>query len=99
MANLFLFKVDHAFQLSGRPGPVLVPGIPVSPDLPAFGMGAKIRLILPTGESIDTQIAGVEMVNYGSRPRPERVSAPIALPPEISKDRVPQGTEVYLVLS
>lgn len=97
MADLFLFKVELAFNLSGRSGAVLAPGIPYAADLPAIGVGAKICLVSPTGERIDTHIAGVEMLNYGARPRPEQIFVPIALPSGISKEQVVPGTDVYLV--
>ena len=92
-----LFTVEEAFQLSGRPGPVLVPGIPDRQDLPTIRIGSRIRLVSPDGQCIDTEIAGVEMVNYGRRPVPTTIYVPISLPSSISKQQVPSGTKVYLI--
>ena len=96
MSEILLFTVDETFKLSGRPGPVLVPGIPNKPSLPSIWIGTPIFIVTPSGDRIDTQIAGVEMINYGRRPLPDTPSAPIALPSSLSKDQIPIGSKVYL---
>ncbi len=99
MSETFLFKVVDAFVLSGRAGPVLVPGFLQSAKPPTMRIGAQIRLVTPSGESIETLIAGFERISYGRRPPPDKVCIPITLPPDISKEQVPVGTEVFLITS
>jgi len=89
MSETFLFTVVDTFALSGRPGPVLVPGFLQSAKLPTMRIGAQIRLVTPSGESIETLIAGFERISYGRRPSPDKVCTPITLPPSISKDASP----------
>lgn len=96
MPAILLFTIQDAFQLSGRPGPVLVPGIPIKPDLPPVRIGTPIFIVTPSGARIDTQIAGVEMLNYGSKPPPDTPSTPIALPSTLSREQVPAGSKVYM---
>lgn len=97
MSEIFLFTVVDAFVLSGRAGPVLVPGIPQSAKLPTMRVGAQIRLAAPDGSSFETHIAGFEKISYGRRPPPDKICTPISLPSSISKDQVLSGTEVFLV--
>ena len=97
MDLILLFTVEEAFQLSGRTGPVLVPGIPEKQGLPTVRIGSRIRLTTPDGQCIDTEIAGVDMVNYGRRPIPDPICVPIALPGCIDKQQIPSGTKVYLI--
>ncbi len=99
MSETFLFTVVEAFALSGRPGPVLVPGFLQSANFPTMRIGAQIRLVTPGGESIETLIAGFEKISYGRRPPPDKICTPITLPPSISKEQIPAGTEVFLITS
>lgn len=96
MSDILLFTVEEAFKLSGRPGPVLVPGIPNKPDLPLIRIDTPIFIVTPSGERIDTQIAAIEMINYGRKLPPENPSVPISLPSSLSKDQIPVGSKVYL---
>ena len=96
MSEILLFTVEETFKLSGRPGPVLIPGIPYKLGLPSIRIGSPIFIVTPNGERIDTEIAGVEMVNYGRRPLPDNPSQPIGLPSSLSKDQIPVGSKVYL---
>jgi len=96
MDQALLFTVEDAFQISGR-GCVLVPGIPPSPGLPTVRVGDAIRLVKPNGEVIETRVHGVEMINYGARPRPAVIHAPISVPHPITKQDVPPGTQVFYV--
>lgn len=97
MSGTFLFTVVDAFSLSGRAGPVLVPGIPQSDLLPTMRVGAQIRLTAPDGSAIETQIAGFERISYGRKLPRDKVCTPISLPSNISKEQVVAGTEVFLV--
>jgi len=97
MSETFLFTVVDAFSLSGRAGPVLVPGIPQSDILPTMRVGAQIRLAAPDGSSLETQIAGFERISYGRKLPRDKVCAPISLPSSVSKEQVVAGTEVFLV--
>jgi hypothetical protein len=93
----FLFTVVDAFFLSGRAGPVLVPGIPRNANLPTMRIGAQIRLASPDGLSFETQIGGFEKISYGRKLPADKICIPISLPSSISKDQIPAGTEVFLV--
>lgn len=98
MHEILLFTVVDAFMLSGRAGPVLVPGIPQDPALPAMGVGATLRLALPDGGSIETAIAGFERISYGRKVPRAKVCTPISLPAGVPKETIVPGTEVYLVV-
>jgi hypothetical protein len=97
MSDIFLFTVVDAFALSGRPGPVLVPGFLQNAKHPTMRIGAQIRLVTPSGEFIETLIAGFEKISYGRKPPPDKVCTPIVLPVSILKEQVPAGTEVFLI--
>ena len=97
MSEILLFTVVDAFVLSWRPGPVLVPGFLQNAKPPTMRIGAQIRLVTPSGESIETLIAGFERISYGRRPAPDKVCIPITLPPNIAKEQVPIGTKVFLI--
>ena len=94
MTPAFLFTVEEAFQISGR-GCVLVPRHGEEPAVRSVRVGDPIRLVKPDGEVTDTQIAGIEMLNFGGRKPPEKGFAPILLPAPLTKDEVPSGTRVY----
>lgn len=91
-----LFTVEDAFQIADRYC-ILVPGIPPTSSLPSIRVGDLIRLVKPNGEAIETHIHGVELLNYGQRPRPAVIHMPISLPPPITKQDVPPGTQVFYV--
>lgn len=74
---------------------MLVPGPSAEPGAQNVRIGDRIRLLKPDGESIDTVIRGVEMVNRGRRP--PIMTAPILLPQNIAKTEVPKGTMVMLL--
>ncbi|WP_152238683.1 hypothetical protein [Xanthomonas sp. LMG 12461] len=99
MSEVLLFTVDDVFQLSGRLGLVLVPGIPDLPGMPVVHIGSPIILSIPDGKRINTEVAGFEMLKFGGRSRPAILSTPLALPAGISKQDVPWGTKVFLVIS
>ncbi|MCD6673764.1 MAG: hypothetical protein LT106_13020 [Burkholderiaceae bacterium] len=94
MQTTLLFTVADAFQIKGR-GCVLAPGPSAEPGTTPIHIGDAIRLIFPDGGSVDTQIRGLEMINF--RKRPEVITVPILLPSDLKKDDVPPGTQVYLL--
>jgi hypothetical protein len=95
MPDQLLFVVDDAFDISGR-GCVLAPGILATS--PRVHVGDAIRLVRPDGSECLTRLQGVEMLNYGRRPRPaESMPIPISLEKPIAKRDVPPGTQVFLV--
>ena len=94
MEEPLLFVVDAAFQISNR-GCVLVPGLAGEPGGPVVRVGSQVRLVLPDGQAIETHIRGIEMLNYGLR-RPEKLTVPILLAPNVPKEQVPVGTKVFL---
>lgn len=89
-----LFVVEDAFEIPGR-GCVVVPGLTVAS--PPVKVGSSIRLQLPDGTMKDTFVAGIEMLNYGPRPRPAVFTFPVLLPREFRKGNVPPGTKVLLM--
>jgi hypothetical protein len=91
---LHLFTVADRFQIEGR-GCVLVPGLSCEPGAPNINRGARIRLRTPSGREFDTFIKDIEMITY--RKVPEKITAPICLPRDITKDDVPVGTDVLLL--
>ena len=94
MEDQLLFVVEHAFQISGR-GCVLAPGLSTEPGGPTVRVGSRIRLVTPEGESFDTLVRGLEMLNYGAR-RPEKITIPILVSAGVTKERVPPGTKVFI---
>ncbi|RZI57923.1 MAG: hypothetical protein EOP37_18420 [Rubrivivax sp.] len=91
-----LFVVEHAFQITGR-GCVLAPGPAAANGGPVVKVGSAIRLEFGDGSVRDTHVKGIEMLNYGSRPRPAVLTVPILLPNDLKKDDVPPGTRVFLL--
>lgn len=91
-----LLTVEDVFQLTGR-GCILAPGLSGEPGVPPVKVGAPLRLVLANGIVRDTHVAGLEMLNYGARPRPAIITVPILLPTNIRKEDVPPGTKVYLL--
>jgi translation elongation factor EF-Tu-like GTPase len=91
-----LFTVEDAFQITGR-GCVLVPGLSGEPGMPPVKVGSPLRLELADGTIRETHVAGLEMLNFGARPRPAIITAPILLPMNIRKEDVPPGTKVFLL--
>ncbi len=94
MSATLLFIVEDAFQIAGR-GCVLVPGPSTEAGGPVLHVGDPIRLIKPNGQAIETRIHGIEMIHR--RPSPKVITAPIALPDDITKDQVPAGTQMLLM--
>ena len=91
-----LLTVENVFQITGR-GCLLVPGLSGDPGVPPLKVGSALRLELEDGTVRDTHVAGLEMLNYGARPRPAVITVPILLPANIRKEDVPPGTKVFLL--
>ncbi|WP_422012163.1 hypothetical protein [Roseateles sp.] len=93
MDSTLLFVVEDAFQLSSIgctlvPGPSMDSGIDVRP-------GDALRLELPDGRQMDTQVAGFVSIR---RTKPEhRRTVPLTLPKSVQKEQVPPGTRVFLI--
>ncbi|MBA3315376.1 MAG: hypothetical protein H0T47_19070 [Planctomycetaceae bacterium] len=83
-----LFVVEEVFDLSGRSGLTLVPGL--TADSPQARVGDPIELRRPNGTSQRTRISAIESLTANVR----RIH-PIVLPSEIEKQDVPIGTEVW----
>lgn len=94
MEPTLLFIVEDTFQISGR-GCVLVPGPIAEIGGPEVRVGDNILLIKPDGSQVETSVYGIEMI--GRRPPPKVLTAPILLPPALSKSDIPVGTEVHLL--
>lgn len=89
---MHLFTVRDSFQIEGR-GCIIIPGI--SEDESGIKKGDKIVLRTPAGAEINTHIEHLE--NIRVHPRPEKLYFPICLPPNLSKENVPPGTEVFFM--
>jgi hypothetical protein len=87
-----LFTVEDKFEISGR-GCVIVPAIPEGLD---FRIRAKdqIELRTPDGHVFQTHIASVELAKPQDGSSCRMV---IMLPPDIAKQDVPTGTEVWFL--
>lgn len=85
-----LFVVDDTFTVFGR-GIALLPGVPKYETGPRVIPGMPIELRRPDGSRLETTIRAVEW--FQTPPAP---TAPLHLPPEIRKEDVPVGTEVWL---
>ena len=85
-----LFDIEDVFDITGR-GCVLVPGIPY--DMPApIKVGASIVIEVPNGRSLETTIAGFEMINRGRKME----HAPFCVPRPLNKDQLLIGSRVFL---
>jgi hypothetical protein len=85
-----LFVVDGTFTVFGR-GIALLPGVPKYEPGPRVGPGMPIELRRPDGTVLATTIRAAEW--FQTPPAP---AAPLHMPPEIKKEDVPVGTEVWL---
>jgi hypothetical protein len=85
-----LFVVSGTFTVFGR-GIALLPGVSKYEPGPRVGQGMSIELRRPDGTILWTKIRGIEW--FQTPPQP---TAPLLMPPEIAKEEVPVGTEVWL---
>jgi hypothetical protein len=85
-----LFVVQGTFTVFGR-GIALLPGVPKYEPGPRVAPGMSIELRRPDGTILATTIRAIEWFQTA----PQR-AAPLQLPPEIAKEEVPDGTEVWL---
>jgi len=85
-----LFVVEGTFTLFGR-GIALLPGLPKNEPRPRVAPGMSIELRRPDGTILATTIRAIEW--FQTPPQP---AAPLQLPPAITKEEVPDGTEVWL---
>lgn len=97
MSETFLFTIVDAFNLSGVPGLILVPGIPQNPELPTIRAGAMLRLVAPDGTTFETQLSGFKKISYGRKQARDKIGMPIFLPTSVSKEQIPVGTDVFLL--
>ena len=86
-----LFKVEDVFYISGR-GCVIVPAIPEG--LGFIRAKNQIELRTPDGRVLQTHIASIELAKPQDGSPCRMV---IMLPPDIAKQDVPTGTEVWLL--
>ncbi len=90
-----LSVVEAVFSIEGR-GVVVLPGTPSNSDTP-LRIGSTLVLKRPDGSETNAVIAAIETLR-GSNPHPIRASRDrgILLGPEVRKDDVPVGTELYV---
>jgi hypothetical protein len=87
-----LFKVEDVFVIQGR-GVLLAPGYPSLPE-EAFKVGDALELRRPDHTILKSTIAGVSIL-----PSPDpatSIQMAFFLPPQVAKDDIPIGTEVWL---
>lgn len=84
-----LFVVEGTFTIFGR-GIALLPGVSKCEPVPRVAPGMSIELRRPDGTLLATTIRAIEW--FQTPPQP---AAPLLLPPEIAKEDVPEGTEVW----
>jgi hypothetical protein len=85
-----LFVVEETFTIFGQ-GIGLLPGVPKYEGGPRVAPGMSIELRRPDGTILATTIRAIEWIQTPPGP-----AAPLLMPPEISKEEVPAGTEVWL---
>jgi translation elongation factor EF-Tu-like GTPase len=87
----FLFKVEEVFEISGR-GCVIVPAVADGADFRIRARDA-IQLRPPAGAQRNTHIGSVELL----KPAVGMCRMAILLPPDVQKQDVPKGTDVWLM--
>ena len=90
---MFLFKVEEVLEISGR-GCVIVPAVSEETDFKIKPRDA-IQLRTPEGRTVDTHIGSVEFLKPALGP----CHMAILLPPDVLKEDVPKGTDVWLAQS
>jgi hypothetical protein len=86
-----LITVDEALHVTGR-GCLLTPGI-TSESMPSVQIGDRVRLFLPSGETTESVIHGIDAVHNRNTEKPE-IRFFLTLPREVKKEDIPKGTEV-----
>ena len=74
---------------------MLAPGVSCEPGDPVVRLGHRIRLRMPNRSHVDTTVRDIGHIRYAKMP--ERITFPVLLPDNITKDDVPVGTEVFLI--
>lgn len=88
--SICLCVVEAVFQLSGRPGCVIAPGIPQGGQR-RVKVGDAVSIRVEGQPDVVTHVAGIEMLAPSS---PKGV--PIMLGPEVSKDMIPVGAQLWV---
>jgi hypothetical protein len=82
--------VEGVFELSGRTSVIVAPGIPRN-----FGYkvqpGDRITLERPDGSTLESFVAGIEMLSP-----PSPLAIPFQLGEGVTKDEVPIGTKLWI---
>ena len=87
----FLFRIEQVFEISGR-GCVIVPALVEGADFKVRPQD-EIQLRTPEGHMLNTRIGSVEFLK-----RQEGMCRlAILLPPDVAKQDVPAGTDVWLI--
>ncbi len=81
--------VEDVFQTTGR-GIIVSPGIPAKNNW-CIGIGDVLTLKCPDGTELKTYLQGIEMDGA-----PQKNSLPLLLGPEMSKEQIPTGTEIWI---
>lgn len=83
--------IEDVFDITGR-GCVVAPGVPYEFPVPV-GIGARLLVEKPSGERIETKLAGLEMINRG---KPMN-HAPFSVERKTRKTDLPIGSKVFLL--
>ena len=89
MKPIFLSRVVTTFALEGR-GIAIEPGIPYQPTTHRVLIGDDLEIRRADGSKLITKVAGLELGGD-----PGRESCPIVLPPNVSENEVPVGSELW----
>lgn len=84
--------VEDTFQISGRHGLVIVPGLSYDLSWP-LRIGDPLLLRRPDGTETRSVLAGIELISKRDLTRP--LVTPIMIGPDVIKEQVPPGTEVF----
>ena len=83
--------IEDVFDITSR-GCVVVPGVPYEFPV-SVGIGARLLIEKPSGERIETTLAGLEMINRG---KPMN-HAPFSVERNTRKADLPIGSQVFLL--
>jgi hypothetical protein len=91
MKPIFLSHVGATFAVNGR-GVAIDPGVPYEPMTHHVLIGDDLEIRRADGSTLFTKVAGLEIGGL-----PGKRSCAIILPPNVSEEEVPVGSEVWQV--
>jgi translation elongation factor EF-Tu-like GTPase len=85
-------SIEHVFEISGRGGLTIAPGIKKDGLPRSLKVGDEIIIVNPDGSKIETTIHGVEML----KTREPIAHNPFSLPQGVAKGDVKPGAKIYV---